>query len=440
MLLLPDTKSSWCMATDIKQSIEEKGCETKVSKNKACVGQCFSYYSPGTFPVRYAARKRTKYCDVCKPSLKSWTKISLNCPGKKNSQVNKLVEKIYDCSCKRCGRDPKKQNIKTKPVLVSKANESKVWHTLYDEKPSKVVFKFKVGEQVRISKAKRTFEKGYLPSWTTEIFTISERLPRNPPVYKLKEFDGEELDGTFYEKELVRVVKKADDLYKIEKILETIILQGDWEVGLASITFPHTWFNIQSGKSNFMYYDANVGDWLVGLPPDGYYHTIPSVINAIMKEINSQKRENVYIQLSFDTMSERVTVTLGNGSKLHLGENLGLMLGFGGEITLTETTTAPYISDVSDGIQSIYIYSNIVDSQIVGDVRAPLLRIVPAEGNNGSIINKNFDNPQYLPVGTKEFETIELLIRDDVGRKISFERGRVVITLSFRLRQSPNFS
>lgn len=111
------------------------------------------------------------------------------------------------------------RSIKTKPVLVSKANESKVWHTLYDEKPSKVVFKFKVGEQVRISKAKRTFEKGYLPSWTTEIFTISERLPRNPPVYKLKEFDGEELEGTFYEKELVRVVKKADDLYKIEKIL-----------------------------------------------------------------------------------------------------------------------------------------------------------------------------------------------------------------------------
>ncbi|XP_078374497.1 neuroblastoma suppressor of tumorigenicity 1-like [Oculina patagonica] len=106
---LPDTKSSWCMATDIEQSIEEKGCETKVIKNKACVGQCFSYYSPGTFPVRYAARKRTKYCDVCKPSLKSWTKISLNCPGKKNSQVDKLVEMIYDCSCKRCGRDPKKQ-------------------------------------------------------------------------------------------------------------------------------------------------------------------------------------------------------------------------------------------------------------------------------------------------------------------------------------------
>lgn len=108
-LLLSETKTSWCRAKNMEQSIEEEGCETKVIHNKACFGQCFSYYSPGTFPVRYALRKRTKYCDVCKPSLKSWTKVSLNCPGKKNSQVDKLVEMIYDCSCKRCGRDPKKQ-------------------------------------------------------------------------------------------------------------------------------------------------------------------------------------------------------------------------------------------------------------------------------------------------------------------------------------------
>ena len=108
-LLLPETKTSWCSATDIEQSIEEPGCETKVIQNKACVGQCFSYYSPGTFPMRYASRKRTKYCDVCKPSLKSWIKVSLNCPGKKNSQVDKLVEMIYECSCKKCGRDLKKQ-------------------------------------------------------------------------------------------------------------------------------------------------------------------------------------------------------------------------------------------------------------------------------------------------------------------------------------------
>ena len=45
---------------------------------------------------------------------------------------------------------------------------------------------------------KRTFEKGYLPNFSKEIFTISKQIPRDPPVYKLKDLDGEELKGTLF--------------------------------------------------------------------------------------------------------------------------------------------------------------------------------------------------------------------------------------------------
>ena len=37
-------------------------------------------------------------------------------------------------------------------------------------------------------------------------------------MYKLKDYDGEVLKGTFYDKELQKVVKR-DDVYEIEKIL-----------------------------------------------------------------------------------------------------------------------------------------------------------------------------------------------------------------------------
>ena len=76
-----------------------------------------------------------------------------------------------------------------------------------------------MGDQVRISKIKRTFEKGYLPNFSKEIFTISRQIPRDPPVYKLKDYDGEELKGTFYEKELQKVIK-PNDVYEVEKILK----------------------------------------------------------------------------------------------------------------------------------------------------------------------------------------------------------------------------
>ena len=78
------------------------------------------------------------------------------------------------------------RSIKTKPVDVTAENEKKVLHTLYDDHNvvKNVNYKFKIGDQVRISKMKRTFEKGYLPNFSKEIFTISKQIPRDPPVYK----------------------------------------------------------------------------------------------------------------------------------------------------------------------------------------------------------------------------------------------------------------
>ena len=114
------------------------------------------------------------------------------------------------------------RSIKMKPSFVNSENEDDVFHTLYGSlfdnvKPIK--FKFKIGDRVRISKLKRKFEKGYLPNFSTEIFFVSKQLPRDPPVYKLKDYDGEELKGTFYDKELQKVVKN-DDVYEVEKILK----------------------------------------------------------------------------------------------------------------------------------------------------------------------------------------------------------------------------
>ena len=96
-----------------------------------------------------------------------------------------------------------------------------MFHTLYHnvlDNVQPVKYKFKIGDQVRISKIKRKFEKGYLPNYSKEIFTVSKKVPRNPAVYKLRDYDGEELKGTFYDKELQII--KHDDMYEVEKILK----------------------------------------------------------------------------------------------------------------------------------------------------------------------------------------------------------------------------
>lgn len=77
---------------------------------------------------------------------------------------------------------------------------------------------FQIGDQVRLSKNKKTFKKSYLPNWTEEIFTVSKRLDTNPPTYKIIDIEGFEIKGSFYEPEMQFV---EGDIYHIEKIIKT---------------------------------------------------------------------------------------------------------------------------------------------------------------------------------------------------------------------------
>ena len=79
------------------------------------------------------------------------------------------------------------RSIGRTPASVSLLNVGQVRRKLYGNswvKPIKKL-KFKLSDQVRISKSRRTFKKGYLPSWTQEIFTVTKIILRVPPVYRL---------------------------------------------------------------------------------------------------------------------------------------------------------------------------------------------------------------------------------------------------------------
>ena len=105
------------------------------------------------------------------------------------------------------------------PVSVTIRNEPEVSEILYGKNKSKSTrSKLKVGDYVRISKTKRTFDKGYLQNWTQEFFKISAVVKTQFPItYKIEHLDGESVKGTFYSQELQRVEK--DQIYEIESVL-----------------------------------------------------------------------------------------------------------------------------------------------------------------------------------------------------------------------------
>ena len=110
-------------------------------------------------------------------------------------------------------------SIQRAPVEVNAENQEDVWQSLYGRGGDETKRKnLKVGDRVRISKARRVFKKGYLPSWTSELFTVNAVLRTTPTTYTIKDDHDEVLNGTFYEQELQKVGEK--DQYDIEAVLD----------------------------------------------------------------------------------------------------------------------------------------------------------------------------------------------------------------------------
>ena len=116
----------------------------------------------------------------------------------------------------------KHRSIGMTPVEASKKkNESSVFLKLYgDMRTSHSLPKFKVGDRVRISKYKRkVFDKGYTPNWAEEIFIVDTVVYTDPITYKLKDLSGENIQGSFYEQELLKTDQSIEGPFRIEKVI-----------------------------------------------------------------------------------------------------------------------------------------------------------------------------------------------------------------------------
>ena len=60
------------------------------------------------------------------------------------------------------------------------------------------------------------FDKGYTPNWTEEIFLVDKIQSTNPITHRLKDLNNEEIQGSFYEPELL---KETQDIFRIDKVI-----------------------------------------------------------------------------------------------------------------------------------------------------------------------------------------------------------------------------
>lgn len=233
------------------------------------------------------------------------------------------------------------------------------------------------------------------------------------------------------------------------RLPRTLYLKRGFEVALAEIQYPVSWENLSNPSS--------YGIGIIKLEnmefnnlflPQTHYQSIPELIQTINKNLSTwfdfHGLNPNTMRLDLDRITDMVTFIGSEGYALTLTNEMKDILGFPHEITLgrekpenqlepeIHRITAEFKSDIHRGFHSLYVYCNVCEPQIVGDVYAPLLRTVAIKGKRNQHTTIAYNQPHYIPVGTREISEIEIDIRDDSGFKVPFTVGKVVCKLHFR--------
>ncbi|GIX81302.1 uncharacterized transposon-derived protein F54H12.3 [Caerostris darwini] len=214
----------------------------------------------------------------------------------------------------------------------------------------------------------------------------------------------------------------------VTQLPSPITLDGKWEVGLAEIIYPHTWYNVNE-TNNMFGFDLGDGKLNTRKLSPGSYETIPDILKAMALTSHEGK-----INFKFNPHTKRVKIKTTDGAKVILEKGLCSMLGFQPQV-IENIKESSFTADPHTEFPIFYVYSDIVQPVVVGHVEAPLLRVVRISGNDGDVINVLYDRPHYVPVIRQSFQTIEIEIRLNSGNLVPFERGKVIIVLHFRMRQ-----
>jgi len=231
---------------------------------------------------------------------------------------------------------------------------------------------------------------------------------------------------------------------------QRIRLEGEWEVGLAEIIYPNSWNHLtDDAYIDYEYHDGHKGR--INLTP-GFYNSRDELFSMITGQILHYSVDNVdvrSIEIGFDNDRKRVIAFVHNYDmiSLTLSKELAFLLGFTNENIYYDTRPPSVKQMETEGTtvvakymmvplpsfhEAIYVYSSIVEDQVIGNTMAPLLRIVDIQGKHGDIICKTYDSPHYVPVLLKDIVQIEINLKTDMNEFLLFKFGKVVVKLHVR--------
>ncbi len=172
----------------------------------------------------------------------------------------------------------------------------------------------------------------------------------------------------------------------------------------------------------------------------GYYEDVLFLV----REINANLPPRV--TLGYDHVKNRIFLKAPMNTSLIFYGKLAIILGLKPGVSLGSVnqprkyhsddapvvTYAPHQADIRGAFYSMYIYTDMIEYQSVGNSYVPLLRTVHIEGAPNGIVSIRFDKPHYAPVNKSNITDICIEVKDDQNKYVRFTYGKVVAKLHFR--------
>ena len=214
---------------------------------------------------------------------------------------------------------------------------------------------------------------------------------------------------------------------------EQLNLEGQSEVAFSEISYPSMYQKITEGKFKFFDEKPSKSKSTYNLEP-GLYTAITDIVEAMNRLIQERNNHNeTCITVKVSRRTQKVVIMLANDTSrlafcsTDLGHNFGNNVG--NELEVLMMGKGPHEPEFAYDIvriRSLMIYSDLVEYNIVGDTKTPLLRCFPfiSKLRGGDIITtgqymnyQTFSNLQFRPLLKNSFHSIRIDLRDTSGEK-----------------------
>ena len=224
------------------------------------------------------------------------------------------------------------------------------------------------------------------------------------------------------------------------RLPQTIELNDEYEVGLSEIMFHNNHKFLKVGEEEcLLVFGANQQTKTVSeFVPAGSYRTGEQLADVLNVMMAPHFKENDAIRFRYNPLERKMTLTFKEtDGYVQFNTSLQQLLGFDERVYTAsrEGCTKTGSKSVEEIPRAIYVYCDIVRPRPVGDVMAPLLRIVTPGKRSEVVVHHVFEKPNYIPLSRFQFNTVEVLLTNDSGENISFEEGKSIVTLHLRRRR-----